>query len=90
MNCFTHGERELEQLHSYCASKLDSQSTAEVEQHVRECEACAVMLAEQMAALALKVSVHGYVLRQGKVVRKGPSQELVDSGLVAALSSAYL
>ena len=50
MNCFTHGERELERLHSYCASKLDSQSTAEVEQHVRECEACAVMLAEQMAA----------------------------------------
>lgn len=49
-----------------------------------------VLLAEQMAALALKVSVHGYVLRQGKVVREGPSQELVDSGLVAALSSAYL
>lgn len=49
-----------------------------------------VLLAEQMAALALKVSVHGYVLRQGKVVREGPSQELIDSGLVAALSSAYL
>ena len=49
-----------------------------------------VLLSEQMAALALKVSVHGYVLRQGKVVREGPSQELIDSGLVAALSSAYL
>jgi len=49
-----------------------------------------VLLTEQMAALALKVSVHGYVLRQGKVVREGPSKELVDSGLVAALSSAYL
>lgn len=49
-----------------------------------------VLLTEQMAALALKVSVHGYVLRQGKVVREGPSRELVDSGLVAALSSANL
>jgi len=49
-----------------------------------------VLLAEQMAALALKVSAHGHVLRQGKVVREGPSQELIDSGLVAALSSAYL
>lgn len=49
-----------------------------------------VLLTEQMAALALKVSVHGYVLRQGKVVREGPSRELIDSGLVAALSSAYL
>lgn len=49
-----------------------------------------VLLAEQMAALALKVSAHGHVLRQGKVVREGPSQDLIDSGLVAALSSAYL
>ncbi len=49
-----------------------------------------VLLAEQMAALALKVSAHGYVLRQGRVVREGPSKELVDTGLVAALSSAYL
>ncbi len=49
-----------------------------------------VLLAEQMAALALKVSAHGYVLRQGKVVREGPSRELIDSGLIAALSSAYL
>ncbi len=49
-----------------------------------------VLLAEQMAALALKVSAHGYVLRQGTVVREGPSKELIDSGLVAALSSAYL
>jgi branched-chain amino acid transport system ATP-binding protein len=49
-----------------------------------------VLLAEQMAALTLKVSAHGYVLRQGRVVREGPSKELVDTGLVAALSSAYL
>jgi branched-chain amino acid transport system ATP-binding protein len=49
-----------------------------------------VLLAEQMAALAVKVSAHGYVLRQGRVVREGPSKELVDTGLVAALSSAYL
>ena len=49
-----------------------------------------VLLAEQMAALALKVSVYGYVLRHGSIVREGSSQELVDTGLVAALSAAYL
>lgn len=49
-----------------------------------------VLLAEQMAALALTVSTHGYVLRRGRIVREGPSKELVDTGLVAALSSAYL
>lgn len=49
-----------------------------------------VLLAEQMAALALTVSTHGYVLRQGRVVQEGASKELVGSGLVAALSSAYL
>jgi branched-chain amino acid transport system ATP-binding protein len=49
-----------------------------------------VLLAEQMASLALKVSAHGYVLRQGRVVHDGPSRELIDTGLVAALSSAYL
>jgi branched-chain amino acid transport system ATP-binding protein len=49
-----------------------------------------VLLAEQMAKLALKVSTHGYVLRQGKVVREGSARELIDTGLVAALSAAYL
>ena len=49
-----------------------------------------VLLAEQMAALALKVSVYDYVLRHGSIVREGSSQELVDTGLVAALSAAYL
>lgn len=49
-----------------------------------------VLLAEQMAAMALNVSARGYVLRQGQVVREGESAELVNSGLVAALSSAYL
>ena len=49
-----------------------------------------VLLAEQMAALALKVSAHGYVLRQGSVVRDGSSRELLETGLVAALSAAYL
>lgn len=49
-----------------------------------------VLLAEQMASLALRVSTHGYVLRRGKVVHEGPSRDLIDTGLVAALSSAYL
>lgn len=49
-----------------------------------------VLLAEQMATLALKVSAHGYVFRQGRIVHAGSSRELVETGLVAALSSAYL
>lgn len=49
-----------------------------------------VLLAEQMAAMALNVSAQGYVLRRGQVVREGPSADLVNSGLIAALSSAYL
>ena len=49
-----------------------------------------VLLAEQMAKLALNVSAHGCVLRQGRVVREGSAQELIDTGLVAALSAAYL
>jgi branched-chain amino acid transport system ATP-binding protein len=49
-----------------------------------------VLLAEQMATLALKVSAYGYVLRQGRVIREGASRELVETGLVASLSAAYL
>ena len=49
-----------------------------------------VLLAEQMAKLALNVSAYGCVLRQGRVVREGSAQELIDTGLVAALSAAYL
>lgn len=47
-------------------------------------------LAEQIAALALKVLAHGYVFREGRIVRDGPSRELADTDLVPALSSAYL
>jgi branched-chain amino acid transport system ATP-binding protein len=49
-----------------------------------------VLLAEQVAALALKVSVRGYVLRQGRIVREGHPRELLESGVVAELSAAYL
>jgi len=49
-----------------------------------------VLLAEQMAAMALNVSARGYVLRRGQVVHEGPTADLVNSGLIAALSSAYL
>ena len=56
------------------------------------CEAhgTTVLLAEQMAKLALNVSQYGYVLRQGRVVREGASRELVETGIVAVLSAAYL
>ena len=46
--------------------------------------------AEQMAALALKISTQGQVLRQGRIVHEGASKDLVETGLVVALSSAYL
>ena len=36
--------------------------------------------------MALNVSAQGYVLRQGQVVRAGPSAELVNSGLIVRLS----
>lgn len=47
---------------------------------------CCVLLSEQMASLALKVSDFGYVLRHGEVVTEGSNTELKDSGL----ASAYL
>lgn len=49
-----------------------------------------IVIAEQMAALALKVSDRGYVLRRGKVVLEGKSKELLASGVAGALSSTYL
>jgi branched-chain amino acid transport system ATP-binding protein len=50
----------------------------------------AIVLAEQMAALALKVSDRGYVLRRGRIVREGQSQDLLGEGAAKALSASYL
>lgn len=49
-----------------------------------------VVIAEQMAMMALKVSNYGYVLRSGKVVVEGKSEELVRNGIAETLSSSYL
>lgn len=49
-----------------------------------------VIIAEQMASMALKVSDIGYVLRGGRVVMEGDSRELLGNGVVGALSSTYL
>lgn len=49
-----------------------------------------IIIAEQMAALALKVSDRGYVLRRGRIVLEGKSKELLASGVAGALSSTYL
>jgi branched-chain amino acid transport system ATP-binding protein len=49
-----------------------------------------VVLAEQMAAMALQVAHQGYVLRHGRVIMGGSSQELADADIVAQLSAAYL
>ncbi|TVR10329.1 MAG: ABC transporter ATP-binding protein [Salinarimonadaceae bacterium] len=49
-----------------------------------------VIIAEQMATMALKVSNYGYVLRGGKVVVDGESKELLRNGIAETLSSSYL
>ncbi|MGF7161859.1 branched-chain amino acid transport system ATP-binding protein [Rhodoligotrophos appendicifer] len=49
-----------------------------------------VVIAEQMATLALKVSDRGYVLRRGKVVLEGESKTLLADGIADSLSATYL
>ena len=49
-----------------------------------------VVLTEQMAALALKVSDHAFVLRRGAVVLEGASAALIERGVATELSAAYL
>lgn len=49
-----------------------------------------VVLTEQMAALALKVSDHAFVLRRGAVVLEGASAALLARGAASELSAAYL
>ncbi|HYG85408.1 MAG TPA: ABC transporter ATP-binding protein [Azospirillum sp.] len=46
-----------------------------------------IILCEQVAALALRVAHHGYVLRRGKVVQQGPAATLAAD---PSLSAAYL
>ena len=50
----------------------------------------AIMLSEQMAAIALKVSSDVCVLRQGASVFSGSKQSLVEQGRAGDLSSMYL
>jgi branched-chain amino acid transport system ATP-binding protein len=49
-----------------------------------------VVIAEQMAALALRVSRHGLVLRRGRVVLHGASEELLRGSDGKALAASYL
>ena len=49
-----------------------------------------VVLTEQMAALALKVSDRAFVLRRGAVVLEGGSPALIERGVANELSAAYL
>ena len=49
-----------------------------------------VVLTEQMAALALKVSDHALVLRRGAVALEGASADLLARGVTNELSAAYL
>ena len=50
----------------------------------------AVVLAEQMATVALKVSSTAYVLRRGTVVLEGDSAAILKDGVAQSLSSQYL
>jgi len=49
-----------------------------------------VVIAEQMAAMALRVADYGYVLRGGRVVMQGDAAELAKADIVSQLSAAYL
>ncbi len=49
-----------------------------------------VVIAEQMANLALRVSRQGLVLRRGRVVLQGASEELLRGGDGQALAASYL
>jgi branched-chain amino acid transport system ATP-binding protein len=52
-----------------------------------------VVIAEQMATLALRVSRHGYVLRRGRPVLDGDSRALLEGsgdGQAGALAASYL
>jgi len=49
-----------------------------------------VVIAEQMAALALKVSRQALVLRRGRVVLQGASEELLHGSSGKALAASYL
>jgi branched-chain amino acid transport system ATP-binding protein len=49
-----------------------------------------VIIAEQMAAVALKVSSTAYVLRRGSVVLEGDSAGILRDGVGQSLSSQYL
>jgi branched-chain amino acid transport system ATP-binding protein len=49
-----------------------------------------VIIAEQMATLALKVSRQGLVLRRGRVVMRGASEELLAGRDAKSLASSYL
>jgi branched-chain amino acid transport system ATP-binding protein len=50
----------------------------------------AVVLAEQMAVMALRVADYGYVLRGGRLVMQGASADLAQADIVNKLSAAYL
>lgn len=49
-----------------------------------------VIVAEQMAAMALRVAHSGYVLRHGRIVMQGTSDDLARADIVSQLSAAYL
>lgn len=49
-----------------------------------------VLMTEQMAALALRIADHGYVMRQGVLVAEGNAQSLRDLQASGRLSEAYL
>lgn len=66
------------------ASIIEEQLMASIRE-VSQQLGMAVLLVEQNAMLALESSQHAYVLELGRVVREGPSAELIhDPGIVAS------
>ena len=49
-----------------------------------------ILLAEQTPKPPMRICDHGYVMRHGKLVAEGTAQVLIEAGVIAALSSAYV
>lgn len=65
----------------------------QIYRYIREFSAefrAGIIIAEQMAAVALKVSSTAYVLRRGTVVLEGDSASILRDGVGQSLSSQYL
>ena len=59
----------------------------EIIERINQERKISILLSEQNAMVALKISAHGYVMENGRVVMDGSAQELIDN---ADIQEAYL